>query len=457
MRRILLTAVSLAMLTVAAMPAPARAQTEDSQLGGYVAAAGGWAFSFQPFLPALLPTGDAPAEATFSLSSASVKSGGQSAARAALVWPGSAAANLGPLLEQGAGVPGMAGLLPPFPAAIEATAKDGERARTLPPAMTMRAFGSESRSEGEVRTPDVRFPGVLEIDSVSSTSFSEVTDVDVSSGCSVHLNGVSILGGAVKFAAIHSRSVTGSTGTSGTAGGDLQVVGLTVGGIAAELTADGVRFLGVPPAAGDLPGLTAPFPGNNPDASLTSALAALGVTIRLTRAVDKVTGATAERLANGVTVSIVNPAVEGGRFDITLASTGSSATASPPVDSIVDGLDVTPITDAVSDALPPLDLGSDAASTPFTSSPLGDLAVGSAAPGATGSDGLATTPVSYNFDGVGWQLILILLAASVLVARAGSATCCGRSYCRPGRPREGTSGNQRRNRSAGDRPAGAIP
>ncbi len=266
-----------------------------------------------------------------------------------------------------------------------------------------------------MRSPDVRFAGVLEIDSVSSSSIAEVTDVDVTSGCSVHLEGVSILGGAVKFAAIHSRSVTSSTGSSGTAGGDLQVVGLTIGGIAAELTADGVRFTGVPPAAGDIPGLGSPFPGNNPDASLTSALTSLGVTIRLTRAVEKVAGASAERLANGVTVSVLNPAVEGGRFDITLASTGSAATASLPVDSIVSGLDLPPIADNLNDALPPpLDLGS--GSTPFTSSPLGDLAAGASAPGA-GSNGLATTPVSYSFDGVGWQLILILLAASVLVAR----------------------------------------
>ncbi len=136
MRRILLGATSIAVLMAVTAPTAARAQT-DSQLGGYVASAAGWAFSFQPFLPALLPTGDAPAETTFSLSTANVKSGGQSAARGALVWPGSAAANLGPLIEQAAGMPGFAGLLPPYPAAIEATAKDGERSRVLPPAMTM--------------------------------------------------------------------------------------------------------------------------------------------------------------------------------------------------------------------------------------------------------------------------------------------------------------------------------
>ena len=269
MRRTLLTS-ALAVL-LAAVATPAQAQEGESQLGGYVAGAAGSAFSFQPYLPALLPTGDAPVETTFSLSTANVKSGGQAAGRGAIVWPGSAAANLGPLLEQAAGLPGVAGLPPPYPASIDATADDGERARALAPAVTMRAFGSPSRSEGEVRTPDVRFPGVLEIDSVSSKSIAEVTDVDVTSSCAVHLEGVSLLGGAVKFAAIHSRSVTSSTGSSATSSGDLQVVGLTIGGIAAELTADGVRFLGIPPAAGDIPGLGSAFPGNNPDAALTNA------------------------------------------------------------------------------------------------------------------------------------------------------------------------------------------
>jgi hypothetical protein len=420
MRRSLVTAVVVAFTVLAVVPAPAQAQVEDSQLGGYVAAAGGWAVSFQPFLPALLPTGDAPVETTFSLSTARVTSGDQAAARAALLWPGAAAANLGPLLEQGAGVPGVAGLLPPYPGFIEANAGSGEVVRAVGPLASMRAFGSPSRSEADVRTPDVNVPGVLKIDSVSSNSVADVTDVDVTSGCVVHLNGVSILGGGVKIAAIHSRSSTSSTGSTATSDGDLEVVGLTVGGIAAELTADGVRFAGIPQSDG-VPGVGAPFPGANPDAQLTQALASLGVTIRLTRAVEKISGGTADRLANGVFVSIINPAVEGGRFEFTLASTGSSAQASLPVDTGLDELDLTPIADDVTGALsPPTDLGIDDGA--FGSSALGDLAVGPSSPGgavaADGSvGGLDGDPVSYSFDGVPWQLVVGLLVASALIGR----------------------------------------
>jgi hypothetical protein len=402
------------------MAAPASAQTDDGEpaLGGYTAAAAGWAYSFQPFLPALLPTGDAPAETTLSLSAANVKSGGNALGRASILYPGSAAANLGPLVAQGAGQPAIGALVPPYPGVVEATAKDGEVARSLPAGMTMRAFGSPRRAEGDVRTPDVNFPGFLKIDSVSSNSFSEVTDVDVSSGCEVHLEGVTILG-LIKIAAIHSRSTTSSTGSTATAGGALQVVGLTVGGLAAELTADGIHATGLPPQADPVPGVLAPFPNSNPDVVLNQLLASLGVTIKLTRPVEKISGGAADRLANGVFISIINPAVAGSHLDFTLASTGSTAQATLPVDLSVGGTELTPEgPDLSAGGLG----GTDVEGTTFGSSPLGDVALGpSTSPGSaldSGAGGdLTPALATYKFKGVSWRLILLVLAVSVLVAR----------------------------------------
>jgi len=419
--RALALAAGLVMLVVA----PARAQSDDdsdSQLGGYVAGAGGWAVSVQPIIPALLPTGDAPAEATLSLSTANVKSGGNSLGRAALVWPGSAAANLGPLLGAGAGQPFVGAILPPYPGFVEASAKDGELQRSVPPALVMRAFGSSSRGEGDVRTPDVNLPGLLKIDSVSSQSVAEVTDVDVTASAVVNLEGISILNGAIKATSIYSKSLTRSTGDSSVADGALNVVGLTVTGIAVEVTGDGIHAVGLPPEASAVPGVSAPVPGTNPDEALNTALKALNTTIRVTRLSQKAEGGNADRLANALLISVdTNGALPGSRVDITLASTGSAAQATPTASLDLGALDVAPdIGDETvgSDVLGASDtstLGGD-----FASSPEGGLALGPAVlnPGADATSGPpATSLAGYSFEGVSWGLVLVLAVVTLLVAR----------------------------------------
>ena len=416
------------MLLVLASPTRAFAQTDDqgssSQLGGYIAGAAGWAFSFQPVIPALLPTGDAPFETTVSLSTASVRSGGNAAGRGALIWPGSAAANLGPLFAQAAGQPALAGLLPPWPAAVEATADDGEKLRAVSPAAKMRAFGSPRRAEGESVTPDVNFPGVLKINSVSSLSVAEVTDVDVTSTCVVHLQGVSLLNGAINIDSINSRSLTRSTGGASKADGDVQVAGLTVGGISAALTADGIHATGLPSSADPIPGVGSAFPGMNPDDALNQALSALGVSISLTRATNTIAGGSADRLANGVLVSIKDPAFPGSHFDITLATTGSSALATLPVSTEVSGVDLS----AAGGDLGVGGGGGATAVTPapttgnFSSSPLGGLALGPSAgtagvaPAASGAP-LSGSLAGYHFKGVPLGWVVIAVIACLLLAR----------------------------------------
>ena len=418
-----LRAVLGALLVFAMVTAPAaRAAEEDtSQLSGYVAGAAGWAVSFQPFIPALLPTGDAPFETTVSLSTANVTSGGNSLGRAAIFWPGSAAANLGPLLGTGANQPFVGSLVPPYPGFVEASAKDGERVRAVGPVASMRAFGAANRSEGDVRTPDLNVPGVLRIDSVSSRSIAEVTDVDVTSSAVVDLEGVNILDGTITARSIHSRSLTRSTGQTGVAEGNVQVVGLTVAGIAAELTADGIKATGLPPEAAPVPGATAPFPGSNPDTQLNAAMAALGVTIKLTRAVDHVNGATADRLANAVVISIVNPAFEGSHLDFTLAATGSTAQASPVPGPLTDVLAAAPNLEDFSSLDAPLDIPG--VSPEFASSPISDLALGpapdlsGAGAGDGGGTGLDTELTAYRFGGVPISMIVLGLLAAVVIAR----------------------------------------
>jgi hypothetical protein len=373
----------------------------------------------QPIIPALLPTGDAPFETTLSLSTANVKSGGNSLGRAAIFWPGSAAANLGPLLGTGAGQPFVGGLIPPYPGFVESSAKDGATETAVTPAMRMSAFGSPSRASGDVRAPDINVPGLLKIDSVSSQSFAEVTDVDVSSSSIVNLEGISISNGAIKATSIFSKSLTRSTGDTSTADGVLHVVGLTVTGIAVEVTGDGIHAIGLPPDAAAIPGVAAPFPNANPDEALNQALTALGASIRVTRLSQKASGGVADRLANALVVTVNNPAVPGSRVEITLASTGSASQATLPVTVDLDALDTVPVIGS--------DIGSDvlgssetASLGDFASSPEGSLALGPSTGGLTqegssaGVDGALT---SYRFGGVPITLVLVLLAVRVLVGR----------------------------------------
>ena len=63
----------------------------------------GTAFSAFPSVPALLPV-DVPVEATVSLATATLSSGGQGFGRASTFFPGTLVAGLRPLLETGAGV-----------------------------------------------------------------------------------------------------------------------------------------------------------------------------------------------------------------------------------------------------------------------------------------------------------------------------------------------------------------
>ena len=419
MRVVALGAV-VSLLLLGAAPAHAQTDEPESQLGGYIAGSAGWAVSMQPIVPALLPTGDAPFETTISLSTASVKSGGNALGRAAIFWPGSAAANLGPLLGTGASQPFLGSLIPPYPGFVEASANDGAVETAVSPAMRMSAFGSPTRASGDVRTPDVNLPGLLKIDSVSSQSFAEVTDVDVSSSSVVNLEGISLVNGAIKATSIFSKSLTRSTGDTSTADGVLHVVGLTVTGIAVEVTGDGIHAVGLPPEAAPIPGATAPFPNSNPDEALNEALAALGASIRVTRLSQKSSGGVADRLANALVITVNNPAFEGSRVEITLASTGSASQATLPVTVDLGALETAPDIGA--------DTGSDvlgssesSLSGDFASSPEGSLALGPSPESAltqegssSGVDGALT---SYRFGGVPLGLVLLLLAVSVVLGR----------------------------------------
>jgi hypothetical protein len=314
MRRVLL----LGFVALVALAPAAAAQTADEELAGYVGTASGAAFSLQPIFPGLLPTGDAPFEVTGALSTASTKSGGNAFGQAAAVWPGSAAANLGPLLGTAAGQPPLVGLVPPYPAAVTANQDQGEQTQGAEPGPVMRASGKDGAASSTVRAGAVDVPGVFHADAVSSTSSAAVEAGSLVTQTTATLTGVVLGGGAVTIDAVRSTSRATSDGTRSTSTGGTVLTGLKVAGQAAELTGKGLRTTGVPVEV------------------LTKALEAAGIELAVTDADGRSDGGAADRVGSGVTATIVNPAAaanpqfQGSRFVLTLGPTAVGALASPP-------------------------------------------------------------------------------------------------------------------------------
>jgi hypothetical protein len=431
---------ALAMvLTFVGPPALAQVRTDDTpgeQLGGYDGIASGSALSFQPFLPALVSTGDVPIEATFGLSSSRVKSGGNAFGRAALAWPGSTAADLGPVLGVAFGQPELGSLIPKWPVQAQANQDSGEVVTGAPPVAMMRAFGAPDRGEGDVRIADVHVPRIAQIENIASTSGSVVTDSGISATSIVKLQGVSLLAGFIKIEQIRSVSRTTSIGGAASSSGDVDVLGMTIGGVEVSVTDDGFQVTGLPPSADPVPGAGGePFPGASPEETVNAVLGALGAKITLFNSISKVHGGQAERMQPGLVISVNNPIggtgpIPPGRFDIFLATTSASSLGTLPFSAgglgdapDVDGLAGDGGTSSAAEGgePPSISIGGGADVSGGSVSDLGDdltdAAQGSL--GAIGSlDGTQAASDDYRFAGLPIGMVIGLLLLALVLARS---------------------------------------
>jgi hypothetical protein len=317
MRPLVPLTIVLVSLTLALAPA-AGAEGADDELAGYVGTASGAAFSLQPVFPGLLPTGDAPFEVTTALTTANVKSGGNAYGQAAAVWPGSAAANLGPLLGTGANQPVFAQIIPPYPAAVTANQDDGEQAQGAAPGPVLRASGKHGAASSTATAGAADLPGILHADAVSSTSRAAVEGGALVTETVVSLAGVALGDGAVTIDSVRSLARATSKGDTSTSTGSTVLSGLRIAGHPAELTGEGLATAGVPVKV------------------LADALKAAGIELTLTDGSGSSDGGAADRVSSGLTVTIANPAAganpqfEGSKFVLTLGPTAVGALASPP-------------------------------------------------------------------------------------------------------------------------------
>ena len=320
MRRLPALVLVLVLGGLALGPAAAAQDAAEEELAGYVGIASGAVFSLQPIFPGLLPTGDAPFEVTAGLSTANVKSGGNAYGQAAAVWPGSAAANLGPLLGTAAGQPLFTQLVPSYPLAVDANQDDGEQIHGAAPGPVMRAKGDTGSSDATSSATGAVIPGVLTADGVSSTSRAVVKGTSLVSETSVILSGVTLGEGTVTIDSIKSVARATSDGTASTSTGSTVLSGLNIAGQAAELTEKGLTSAGLPVEV------------------LQTALDGAGITLELTKGAGAAKGGAADRVSAGLVVTIENPAAAaspqftGSRFVLSLAPTAVGALASPPFD-----------------------------------------------------------------------------------------------------------------------------
>ncbi len=423
------------LLTLVGAPALAQIRTDDTpgeQLGGYDGIASGAAISFQPNFPALVSTGDVPFEGTFAMSSSRVKSGGLAFGRGALVWPGSTAADLGPVLGVAFGQPEIGSLIPKWPLQAEADQDSGEVVTGAPPVATMRAFGAPDRGEGDTRIADIHIPRVVHVENIVSTSASVVTDSGVSATSIVKLQGVSLLAGFIKVEEIRSISRTGSIGGAASSSGDVDVVGMTIGGVEVSVTDDGFQVTGLPASADPAPGAGGePFPGTSPEETVNSILSALGAKITLFNSISKVSAGQAEHMEPGMVIAVNNPVggtgpIPPGRFDIFLATTSASSFGTLPFSGggLGDAPDVDGIagggTSSTDDEPPSISIGDGTAVAGGSVSNVGDdltdAAQGSL--GATGSlDGTQPSSDDYRFAGLPIGMVIGLLLLALLLAR----------------------------------------
>jgi hypothetical protein len=419
MKRIFVFAVALFVF------APAVAAAEDStpgeNLGGYIGQASALAFSFQPVFPALLPTGDAPFEATIALTTANVRSGGNAYGRASITWPGSAASDPGPLIGAGAGQPEIGALFPKWPLQAEANQDAGVVTTGVPPGLVMRATGFHDQAAGESRLADVEVPGLARIGHVVSTSSSIVRDSDVTTVGEVALSGVSMFNGYITMNDVHSISRTTSNGTSSTSTGDVELGGLRIGGVNVKVTDDGFVVEGFPGAEQAPGGGGEPFPNASPEEVVQQTLAALNARITMFHSIGAANGGAADRLGQGLVVSIDNPVggqqgIPPGHFDIILAATSSATLGSPP---FAQGLGELPSGPGIGSGSPPgsTSIGGGPSVSGGSLDNVGDqLGTKPGSGPITGALGEAER-AGYRFGGVPLGLAIALLIAAAVLAR----------------------------------------
>ncbi|MFZ6002924.1 MAG: hypothetical protein ACOYXM_03235 [Actinomycetota bacterium] len=316
------------LVVLATIPAgPSRADDSGESLLGYEAAATGAAFTASPRIPALLPV-EAPFEATVSLATATLSSGGQGFGRASTFFPGTPIAGIRPLIEI-AGGPRLP--TPDYPLVVESREFEDPK-RDDHPGITMSSDVDPDRALVIADAGGLAVEAMVTIASARTVSTALVDGNTVSSSTTSTITGVDIAG-AISIGSIVSTASVVSDARSAVCKGDVTLADVSVGGQPATIDDAGLHI-------GDQPAVPGPGSGQ----PVGDALAPSGIEVRTLGGAETCDGASGNRQTGGLLVSIPLPEAgsvpPGGRFDIILASTAASAAAStqpafelPPIDT----------------------------------------------------------------------------------------------------------------------------
>ena len=388
------------VLVLAAIPAASSAQDAgggDSGFVGYQATASGQAISAFPTLPALLPV-KVPFEATLSLATATLSSGGQGFGRASTFYPGSLTTGIRPLLETAGGVRLP---IPDYPLVVETREFEPAKHAEVPGiTMTSDVVPTRARATADAGALDI--PAVVTVHALRTESTTTLGTGTITATSTTTVQGLSIAGTVSIGSLVSTASVT-SDGTHSACRGGVAIHDVTVADTKATLDDDGLHVDG-----------KATAPGLGAGKLVASILQQSGITARVLGGDSACTTANGSRTTAGVLVSFPLPAIgsvpAGGGLSLVVGSTSATAGGST----------------IASEPEPATDAGGDGgAIVPFVPDAFGSDAFGSTGgitlpPGVTPSrpTGLTTTPTAapFAYDGVP----ISLLAGLVLLALATS-------------------------------------
>ncbi|HEY6472221.1 MAG TPA: choice-of-anchor P family protein [Acidimicrobiales bacterium] len=133
--------------------------------------------------------------------------------------------------------------------------------------------------------------GLLGIGALSATSSSQAPSSTATAEATATVGGISMLGGFISIGSITSTATATSDGTTGKVTGSTQVQGVSIAGQQISITANGISALN-----SSSPAL--------PISALNTLLKELGITVAVTTATDKVSGASASRELDGLEIQI---------------------------------------------------------------------------------------------------------------------------------------------------------
>jgi len=463
---LLLVGGGSALLAAALGDGPAGA---DATLGGFTVTSLGEAVTAQYEQP------NFPLPATPSLefdegyATSSDNYGPTGEATASTLYPGQVVANAGPQLATL--VPGAP--LPPAPVwplqAVSSYPQTPNTASTDQPGVNMdttssadgntatATLGDDASTAGadgadpastapsSAGNPLASSSAIFGIGALSATSSSTAPTTTASAEATATVSGVSLLGGFVDIGSVTSTATATSDGTTGKVTGSTEVQNMEIAGQQVTVDADGIA------AAGQSAPLSIPI------ASIDTLLQELGISIALTNPTDTVKGASAERVLDGLQISINLDTLDAAanrfasllpasvtsqlpvaipdeqEFTVDLAHVDVSSTASPPF-TANSGNTGTAGTAGASSSTPPSsfatpatsagagtftgDSGAGSSFTPTGTTGSGVTPAGS--PGGGSPVATASAPTSTvapaSFRGIGTALVLLGLLAAAAMA-----------------------------------------